>query len=93
MQELGVLTMTLMPAASTATLQVTTFHNDRPVHHMPDDVSRHKQNVTISGLPTAEETGIDDRQTFLEMCETFLPVTPSLMQRFAAVHESAGKPY
>lgn len=63
-----------MLMVSTATSDehfMMTVHCTLDIH-----TSRHKQNIIISGLPEAEETDIDDRQT-LEMCETFL-YTPTV---------------
>lgn len=49
------------------------------VHRTLGDVSRRKRNIIVSGLPEEEESGADDRQTFLEFCSAFLPIKPSLL--------------
>jgi len=42
--------------------------------------ARRKKNVIITGLPEETESGIDDKQAFLTLCENHFSVKPSLSQ-------------
>lgn len=58
----------------------TDAHFAMIVHRTLGDMSRRRRNIVITGLPEEEDSGAEDRQTFLELCEAFLPVKPSLAE-------------